>query len=486
MARPLTEEIFTETIMPIWRGDTRRGFNPNPDIQRILTSRNSVPIDKYSIYGNLSETTRIHKYFRLAYKLGLGLGGMTTHMARFAVDFDKFRTRRNARNYNISGRPFSTMSISEQDPKVAKVKTFLRRHLTREPTDKDVDLVVYTYFGSDAFGAFPTTDDLYNGLQDSYYNARGRKIHSGASGAPRRRQSRIRSYRNMYNSSTYRYHDYNSYNSTNNTNILTSNNGLGSNSNNNGLGSNSNNNGLGSNSNSNSRPTAVEYLQNKPAVKRNQNRNKSNNAKKIQWTENTVSNMPRDRISFENFSNGQKAVKYTWREGEGIFTQYIEPNTFRTQARMSMTDAYNKPYYGSFSMFKNPFTRNGRDVKRSNINFVILKKRVNKRKTNAATKIQKVVRGRHKRKTNAATKIQKVVRGTQVRNKIRKNAQNALNKLAVVQKSVLKKKTEKQATAKRKRNAEDEAKRKRGRSITRRMKNAVVNTARRVKRKITR
>ena len=466
MARPLTEEIFTETTMP------RR-----PDIQRILTSRDSVPIDKYSIYGNLSETTRIHKYFRLAYKLGLGLGGMTTHMARFAVDFDKFRTRRNARNYNISGRPFSTMSISEQDPKVAKVKTFLRRHLTREPTDKDVDLVVYTYFGSDAFGAFPTTDDLYNGLQDSYYNARGRKIHSGASGAPRRRQSRIRSYRNMYNSSTYWYHDYNSYNSTNNTNILTSNNGLGSN---------SNNNGLGSNSNSNSRPTAVEYLQNKPAVKRNQNRNKSNNAKKIQWTENTVSNMPRDRISFENFSNGQKAVKYTWREGGGNFSQYIEPNTFRTQARMSMTDAYNKPYYGSFSMFKNPFTRNGRDVKRSNINFVILKKRVNKRKTNAATKIQKVVRGRHKRKTNAATKIQKVVRGTQVRNKIRKNAQNALNKLAVVQKSVLKKKTEKQATAKRKRNAEDEAKRKRGRSITRRMKNTVVNTARRVKRKITR
>jgi hypothetical protein len=442
MARPLTEEIFTETTMP------RR-----PDIQRILTSRDSVPIDKYSIYGNLRETTRIHKYFRLAYKLGIR--GMTTHMARFAVDFDKFRTRRNARNYNISGRPFSsaTTSFSVQDMRrVAKVKTFLMRHLTREPTDKDVDLVVYTYFGSDAFADIFT--DLHNGLQDSYYNARGRRIHTGfrvqGLGAQRRRQSRIQSYGNMYNNSTYRYHSYNNNSSNNN--------GLGSNSYNNGLGSNSNN--------SNNRPTDVEYLQNKPAVKRNQNRNKSNNAKKIQWTENTVSNMPRDRISFENFSNGQKAVKYTWREGGGNFSQYIEPNTFRTQARMSMTDAYNKP--GSFSMFKNPFTRNGRDVKRSNINFVILKKRVNKRKT------------------NAATKIQKVVRGTQVRNKIRKNAQNALNKLAVVQKSVLKKKTEKQATAKRKRNAEDEAKRKRGRSITRRMKNAVVNTARRVKRKITR
>jgi hypothetical protein len=404
MARPLTEEIFTETTMP------RR-----PDIQRILTSRDSVPIDKYSIYGNLRETTRIHKYFRLAYKLGIR--GMTTHMARFAVDFDKFRTRRNARNYNISGRPFSsaTTSFSVQDMRrVAKVKTFLMRHLTREPTDKDVDLVVYTYFGSDAFADIFT--DLHNGLQDSYYNARGRRIHTGfrvqGLGAQRRRQSRIQSYGNMYNNSTYRYHSYNNNSSNNN--------GLGSNSYNNGLGSNSNN--------SNNRPTDVEYLQNKPAVKRNQNRNKSNNAKKIQWTENTVSNMPRDRISFENFSNGQKAVKYTWREGGGNFSQYIEPNTFRTQARMSMTDAYNKP--GSFSMFKNPFTRNGRDVKRSNINFVILKKRVNKRKT------------------NAATKIQKVVRGTQVRNKIRKNAQNALNKLAVVQKSVLKKKTEKQATAK--------------------------------------
>ena len=390
MARPLTEEIFTETTMP------RR-----PDIQRILTSRDSVPIDKYSIYGNLSETTRIHKYFRLAYKLGIR--GMTTHMARFAVDFDKFRTRRNARNYNISGRPFSTMSISEQDPKVAKVKTFLRRHLTREPTDKDVDLVVYTYFGSDAFGAFPTTDDLYNGLQDSYYNARGRKIHSGASGAPRRRQSRIRSYRNMYNSSTYRYHDYNSYNSTNNTNILTSNNGLGSNSNNNGLGSNSNNNGLGSNSNSNSRPTAVEYLQNKPAVKRNQNRNKSNNAKKIQWKENTVNNMPDDFIAGHNFSNGQKAVKYTWREGGGNFSQYMEPNTFRTQSRMSMTDAYNKP--GSFSMFKNPFTRNGRDVKRANISFVILKNknqgRATKLKTQAVKKIQTARRKQVKKRVSA-------------------------------------------------------------------------------------
>jgi hypothetical protein len=420
MARPLTEATFYQTIMPIFRSE-----GGSVDIQRILTSRDSVPIDKYSIYGNLRETTRIHKYFRLAYKLGFR--AIRTHMARFAVDFDKFRTRRDARYYNISGTPFSINSTIVDDPKVAKVKTFLRRHLTREPTDKDVDLVVYTYFGSDAFSHF-FTGDLSNGLQDSYYNARGRRIYPNPTLNPQRRnQSRIRSYRNMYNNSTYRYHDLNSYNSTNNTNNNNSslfrqggishyNNGLGSNSNNNGLGSNSNN--------SNNRPTAVAYRQNEPAVKRNQNRNK--NAKKIQWKENTVNNMPRDIISFENISNGEKVVKYSWKTGGETHSRYFQPQSFREWARMSMTDAYNKP--GSFSMFENPETR--ANVKRANINFVILKKRVNKRKT------------------NAATKIQKVVRGTQVRNKIRKNAQNALNKLAVVQKSVLKKKTEKQATAK--------------------------------------
>ena len=197
---------------------------------------------------------------------------------------------------------------------------------------------------------------------------------------------------------------------------------------------------------SNNRPrhrNAPTYLQNEPAVKRNQNKNKSNNAKKIQWTENTVSNMPRDIIRYENISNGEKVVKYSWKTGGETHSRYFKPQSFREWARMSMTDAYNKP--GSFSMFENPETR--ANVKRANISFVILKKRVNKRKTNAATKIQKVVRGRHKRKTNAATKIQKVVRGTQARNKIRKNAQNALNKLTVVQKSVLRKKTEKQASA---------------------------------------
>jgi len=394
--------------------------------KRHLMANYSIPLDRHGLHDLRSDEAITQKVFRLAHKLGIR-GMNNTNMlpywaaAEFATDFEKFRTRPSA-NYDISGRPFSSLDdgtywtgvpvtptnpngYQPADPRLAKVKTFLSTgpwdgRDNWEPTDKDVDWFVYTYFGSDAF----PLGDLFYGMQDSYYNARGRKRRRNAGNlmSIRRNQRRIRSGVG-YNRRTYRYHVGFRYHG-----------------------------GFNSNSNSNNRPrhrNASEYLQNKPAVKRNQNRNKSNNAQKIRWKENTVNNMPEDFIAGHNFSNGQKAVKYTWREGGGNFTQYIEPNTFRTQSRMSMTDAYNKP--GSFSMFKNPFTRNGRDVKRSNINFVILKKRVNKRKT------------------NAATKIQKVVRGTQVRNKIRKNAQNALNKLAVVQKSVLKKKTEKQATAKR-------------------------------------
>ena len=116
-----------------------------------------------------------------------------------------------------------------------------------------------------------------------------------------------------------------------------------------------------------------------------------------------MNNMPVDHIAGHNFSNGQKAVKYTWQEGGKNFSQYIEPNTFRTQSRMSMTDAYNRP--GSFSMFKNPFTRNGRDVKRSNISFVILKNknrgRATKLKTQATKKIQTARRKQVKKRVSA-------------------------------------------------------------------------------------
>jgi hypothetical protein len=399
----------------------QRFYGLSDNEKRHLMANYSIPLDRHGLHDLRSDEAITKKVFRLIMISLIGVESIVV-AAEFATDFEKFRTRPSA-NYDISGRPFSSLDdgtyrtgapvtptnpngLLPADPRLAKVKTFLRRYVTREPTDKDIDWFVYTYFGSDAFGL----GDMFYGMQDSYYNARGRKIRRNVpyDEPVQRNQRRIRSGVG-YNRRTYRYHGRFNDDPVN----------------------------------SNNRPrhrNTPEYLRNEPAVKRNQNRNKSNNAKKIQWTENTVSNMPRDILSFENISNGEKVVKYSWKTDGETHSRYFQPQSFRKYARMSMTDAYNKP--GSFSMFENPETR--ANVKRSNINFVILKKRVNKRKTNAATKIQKVVRGRHKRKTNAATKIQKVVRGTQARNKIRKNAQNAqnaLNKLTVVQKSVLRKKT---------------------------------------------
>jgi hypothetical protein len=91
---------------------------------------------------------------------------------------------------------------------------------------------------------------------------------------------------------------------------------------------------------------------------------------------------------------------------------------------MSMTDALNKPR--NFTLFKNPFLSNG-TVKRSNIDFVIL--------------------NLNKRKTVAATKIQKVVRGSQARTKIRRNAERAMRLASLVQRSAAKKNNKKRATA---------------------------------------
>ncbi len=353
-------------------------FSNLSDIQKRHAMANyGIPMDEPGFHEQMA-TARSIKVFRLAHKLGIR--GMNTK-ARFAADFEKFEfvpPEPPSANYDLRGRPFSSLSDGTYwtgapvtptnpnghwpaDPRVAKVKRFLRRHLTREPTDKDIDWVVYLYFGSDAYNSeySGALGDLFYGMQDSFYNARGRRKERNAGNFDnrppiRRNQRRTRFGSVWYNRSTYRYHGGDLYNSN-------------------------------SNSNSNYRhPTAVAYTRNKPAVKRNQNRNKTNTAKRIQWKENAVNNMPEDHIAGHNFSNGQKAVKYTY----GRVSQYLLPQSFRNQARMSMTDAYNKP--ASFSMFQNPFTR--ANVKRGNISFVILKNknqgRATKLKTQAAKKIQ--------------------------------------------------------------------------------------------------
>jgi len=356
----------------------QRFYGLSDNERRHLMANYSIPLDRHGLHDLRSDEAITQKVFRLIMISLIGVESIVV-AAEFATDFEKFRTRPSA-NYDISGRPFSSLDdgtyrtgapvtptnpngLLPADPRLAKVKTFLRRYLTREPTDKDIDWFVYTYFGSDAFGL----GDMFYGMQDSYYNARGRKIRRNVpyDEPIQRNQRRIRSGVG-YNRRTYRYHGRFNDDPVN----------------------------------SNNRPrhrNAVAYTHNKPAVKRNQNRNKSNNAKKIQWKENAVNNMPEDHIAGHNFSNGQKAVKYTY----GRVSQYLLPQSFRNQARMGMTDAYNKP--GSFSMFQNPFTR--ANVKRANISFVILKNknqgRATKLKTQAAKKIQTARRKQVKNRVSA-------------------------------------------------------------------------------------
>ena len=397
--------------------------------RRHLMANYSIPLDGIGFHAQRSDITYtlgqpseaiIHKVFRLGHKLGIrGMNrlGMSHEWARFAADLEKFRTRPSA-NYDLRGRPFSSLDdgtikmmwmpsvglrVVPADPRVAKVKRFLSRHLTREPTDKDIDWFVYTYFGSDAFYEEfnDSLADLFYGMQDSYYNAQGRrKLRNDANFEPpiRRNQRRISSWgygANIFNRSTYRYHGGDLINSYSNSNS-------------------------NSESNSNSRHSnSGEYKANTTRVKKNQNKNEKN--KRIQWSKVTLNNSPRNEITKENFSNGNKAVKLSWKLNGKTHSQYVSPQTFRDMARMSMTDTFNKPR--NFTLFQNPFTRG--TVKRSNIDFVIL----------------------DLPRTRAATKIQKVVRGSQARTKIRRNAERATKLASIVQRTAAKKNNKKRATA---------------------------------------
>lgn len=143
-----------------------------------------------------------------------------------------------------------------------------------------------------------------------------------------------------------------------------------------------NNNSNNNNSNSN---TSANYMANTNRVRRNAIRNTVNRS--IEWQTKVVNTLPRDAVSLENFKNGSKAVNIG-------YNRYVSPATFRTLARTSMIQAYNRN--GNAVLFQNPFTRN--NLKRSNLKFVVLRT-----KNAAARKIQKAFRSRPKRKMLAAS-----------------------------------------------------------------------------------
>jgi len=111
--------------------------------------------------------------------------------------------------------------------------------------------------------------------------------------------------------------------------------------------------------NGNNRPTTSNYMNNKNRMKRNANEN--NGTRKITWKNANVTNLPRDPITANNFTNGEKAVR--------INKLYLTPTSFRKLARMSMTSALNAN--GNMTLFINPMTRG--KVKKGDLEFVVLK-----------------------------------------------------------------------------------------------------------------
>ena len=289
----------------------------------------------------------------------------------FARDASKFTTPGQTNAYNIRGRRMFT-SLDDgtywktsnsrgaivpvpADPRLAKVKAFLRRHLGREPSDKQIDTFIYFYFGSDRFED-PYSNGygghLFYGIQDGHYYDSGRHFYRDTRNNDnfypliRRIQRRINRV-GMNGRIEYHFEEGNGNNSNSNSN---------------------------SNSNTSVREARIRaqnvrrqreqvgYARNKNSM--NANKKTNNTSNRIKWEQHEVKNLPEDPVSLHNFSNGEKAVK--------IKRQYYTPQSFRSQATMSMTSAYNKN--GNTVLFKNPVSRN--NVRRADVEFVILKKKV--------------------------------------------------------------------------------------------------------------
>ena len=167
---------------------------------------------------------------------------------------------------------------------------------------------------------------------------------------------------------------------------------------------NNNNNTNNSNSGPSNSNRSANYMANTNRVRRNAIRNAVNRS--IEWQTKVVNTLPRDAVSLENFKNGSKAVNIG-------YNRYVSPATFRTLARTSMIQAYNRN--GNAVLFQNPFTRT--NLKRSNLKFVVLRT-----KNAAARKIQKAFRKRKTRGVRNRKKVASLKKNTQ-RTKILKALQ---------------------------------------------------------------
>ena len=93
-----------------------------------------------------------------------------------------------------------------------------------------------------------------------------------------------------------------------------------------------------------------------------------------------------DPVSYNNFRNGSKAVKVTWKAGNKNHTAYFTPNTIAALSGMSTNNRKSNTLVMKAmekirklppheSVFKNPLFQSRNKVKRGDIRFVILKKK---------------------------------------------------------------------------------------------------------------
>ena len=135
------------------------------------------------------------------------------------------------------------------------------------------------------------------------------------------------------------------------------------------------------------------------------------------WKEVELKKLPnQDPVSYNNFRNGSKAVKVTWKAGNKNHTAYFTLDTIAALRGMStnrresntlvmkaMEKIRKLPPHES--VFNHPLFQSRNKVKRGDIRFVILKKK-STNKNKAATKIQAVYRGgRERQKTLNRAKL---------------------------------------------------------------------------------
>lgn len=146
------------------------------------------------------------------------------------------------------------------------------------------------------------------------------------------------------------------------------------------------------------------------------------------WKKVELNNLPnQDPVSYNNFRNGNKAIKFTWKTGNKNHHAYFTPKTIAALMGVRNTPKAMlqlKNRNPSDVVFKNPLF-GGSWVKRKDINFVILTgkkpKASSKAKKNAAATLAQFRKNAKKSKAAMAELVVSQLKNTRPRSKKRRS-----------------------------------------------------------------